>query len=463
MDRSLSIAALLASLIAGCSCGGPALRPCTSSRDCRIGTVCSSGRCVPHMDGTVEDDSGPYDAGAVLDAIPFDGAACAIASDVVATQPVDIIVVVDQSASTGEERDAIEANISTNLVSVLEANHVDYHVILINSDPALCPDPPLRIEGSDCMSSNLPRYLRVPHPVNNSDELTLILWTYVGDGKRPNSCVRNTGVVPAWRDAVRPGALKVFIVFSDDDPTSYRASGAPPSCSAPGGPGFAGCSSATCPNLDCDAIDWGTVCPNFGCPTFDTGAADWNGGRDFLTELQALDPPGMFGGPDDPLVIFHSIIGVSRTLEPTEPITDRCDRCDFSGNTAENSGVTYQALSRTTGGLRFPSCNTDYSTVFERISETLRPLACDFLIEQTGPDPIDPSLVNVTFDPGDGSASSLIVQDAHRGCDAGADGWQWNADFTRIRLCGPACDRVSASEAGTVSITVGCDTVMAPF
>lgn len=448
----------LAFSVAGCDCGG-SLGSCDRSADCPRGEVCSRGRCVVRVDGSpLPEDDAPF---TTADAIGFDGAACATGSDEVATQPVDIIVIVDQSASTGEERDAIEANINTNLVAVLEENALDYHVILINSDAALCPDPPLRLAGSDCLSSNPPRYLRVPQAVNNSDELTLLLWTYEGDGKRPNSCVRMEGAVPAWRDALRPDALKVFLVFSDDDPTSYRASGAPMSCG--GGAGFAGCTSATCPTRDCDSVDWGSVCPNFGCPTFASGPADWNGGRDFLTELYALEPAGMFGdGLDDSRVVFHSLIGVPRTLEPSEPVTDRCDTCSFGGNTAENSGPTYQAISIATGGLRFPSCNTDYSEVFGRISDRLLPLACELVVEETPGTTIDPSLVNVTFDRGDGSAPVLIRQDGRRAC-ADADGWQWNEDFTRIRLCGSACDAVRTSETGQVSITVGCATIEVPF
>lgn len=463
---TLLAAFLVAAGAAGCDCGGGLpRRACTTAADCPRGESCVSGRCVAGMDAGTGADARGTDAPFVSpDAIGFDGAACARSSDDVATQPVDIIVMVDQSASTGEERDAIEANINTNLIAVLEENHLDYHVILINSDPALCPDPPLRAAGSDCLSSNPPRYLRVPHPVNNSDELTLLLWTYVGDGKRPNSCVRNVGAVPAWRDALRPDALKVFIVFSDDDPTSYRAAGAPPSCG--GGSGFAGCTSAACPTRDCDTVDWAAVCPNFGCPTFASGPADWAGGGDFLSELYRLEPPGMFGDVDNPLVVFHSLIGVSRILEPSEPVTDRCDRCNSGGNTAENSGVTYQALSIETGGLRFPSCNTDYSEVFRRISERLTPLACEYVVETTPGTTLDPTLVNVLFDPdGPGGAEpELIRQDPRRTCGTDADGWQWNADFTRIRLCGPACDRVRAGgPASDVSIAVGCATIEVPF
>lgn len=44
--------------------------------------------------------------------------------------------------------------------------------------------------------------------------------------------------------------------------------------------------------------------------------------------------------------------------------------------------------------------------------------------------------------------------------DSGANGWQWNADYTAIHLCGAICDQVSSNPNGSVSITVGCDTIV---
>lgn len=442
----------IAIFAAGCECSAmPAT--CASSSDCTRGETCVGGFC---RDST-------FDAGRFQlpdsDVIPgFDGGSCARASDEVAALPVDIIVVVDQSASTGEERDAISENINTNLVQILEASGLDYRVILINSDPALCP--PGLANTADCLANNPPRFYRVPQPVNNSDELTLILWTYGGESRRPNSCVRVANPALAWRDHLRFDALKVFVVFSDDDPESYSARGGQPAC---GGTTMAYCdpAPASCPNRDCNELDWGALCPNFNCPTFADRAADWAGGRDFPTELYALEPAGMFGTAAEPRWIFHSLIGVDRTLEPTEPLSGLCDICDFEGNTGVAAGITYQKLSILTGGLRFPSCNTDYSPVFQRIASTIVPLACEFVIEPTAVGgTIDPMQTNVAFTPSDGSGTDTILLDS-RPCDT-ADGWQWNEDFTRIRLCGPTCDRVQDDPDGRVSITVGCATACQP-
>src|SRR5262245_31359439 len=101
---------LLSILATGCECSATGAA-CASSSDCTRGQMCIRGACY---------DEG-QDAGRIVrpdsSVVPgFDGGSCATASDAVASLPVDIIIAVDQSASTGEERDAISQNINTNLV-----------------------------------------------------------------------------------------------------------------------------------------------------------------------------------------------------------------------------------------------------------------------------------------------------------------------------------------------------------
>jgi hypothetical protein len=471
---ALTVLTFLALAAPGCSCASST--SCATSADCSRSQSCIDGMCTtrsdagPDMDGSRTDsgpgaDTGPGPDGPVMDATPGDTGVCGTATGTPGRLPVDVIVMVDQSASTGEEAAAIQANINTNLADVLEASGLDYRVILINSSSALCPAPPLGVAG-DCLASNPPTYYRVPHPVNNSDELTLLLWTYDGAGKTPNSCHRTAGAVPAWRDYLRFESLKVFLVFSDDDPTTYARGGSPPNpCQA----GFPGCSNADCLSTTGTRTDCGTLCPNFGCPTFADRPADW-GGADFPTELYALGPHRMvggrmenpFGSPENPRWVFHSLIGVSRLLEPSEPVTAPCDVCAFSGNTAENAGVTYQILSRLTGGVRFPSCNTDYSPLFRRISSDLAPIACEFTLAATGLGTIDPARTNVIYYPGGTGAGEPIARDDSIACDAGANGWQFAGGMTRIRVCGAACARIQADPAARVEIEVGCEAVTCP-
>jgi hypothetical protein len=215
--------------------------------------------------------------------------------------------------------------------------------------------------------------------------------------------------------------------------------------------------------------DCGALCPSFGCPTFADRAADW-GGADFPTELYALEPQrtvggrmeNPFGSAENPRWVFHSLIGVRTLLEPTDPVSPRCDTCNFSGNTAENTGQTYQILSRLTGGVRFPSCNTDYSPVFMRISSMLAPIACEFTLADTGLGTIDTSRTNVLYYPGGDPPPETVPRDEAAACDAGANGWQFAGDMTRIRICGAACARIQADPDARIEIEVGCEAVTCP-
>ena len=467
---------------AGCDCSGDVGSPpgsCTSATDCTSTQMCLDRTCVERSDAYVPDRR-PVPDVLPNDQIPGD-ASCARATGTVTTRPVDVIITIDDSPSMTEEKAAIVANINTNFVAMLEGARLDYHVVMITQDTRVCPGPPLA-DAATCLTSNA-RYLRLMHGVNNSDTLTLLLWTYEGTGKVANSCVREPGRHAAWRDFLRPDAQRVFIAFTDDDPSTFGRGISPPSCLVVGGDQYCGCTAgscgrgpacpnpaefdcspvAACPGADCARAEgWGGVCPSFGCPTYADQAAAWIGGRDFPTELEALLPLGTFVGGPDGNWVFHSVVGVSAVLEPTAPLTDRCAYCNIPPNVAENAGVEYQKLSMLTGGLRFPICNTDYSTVFNRIASTITPLACEYDVEPTNFGEPDPANTNVYFD-SDGAGpgpEEVIFFTPDVPCNS-ANGWQWIDDArTRVRLCGDACARVQSVPNGTVRVEVGCQSVI---
>jgi hypothetical protein len=69
---------------------------------------------------------------------------------------------------------------------------------------------------------------------------------------------------------------------------------------------------------------------------------------------------------------------------------------------------------------------------------------------------LDLERVNVVYSPGDGSDAKLIVQDTRNACDAGADGWQYSDDQTKIRLCGSICETVRTDAGSRVDVVIGC-------
>jgi Mg-chelatase subunit ChlD len=84
-----------------------------------------------------------------------------------------------------------------------------------------------------------------------------------------------------------------------------------------------------------------------------------------------------------------------------------------------------------------------------------RSVRCDFQVPTQGD--IDLRKVNVTYTDSQSGEVVTVPQNASGPCDQ-VDGWQYNDDFTRIRLCGQSCDQVVADPEGSVSILLGCKT-----
>jgi hypothetical protein len=68
---------------------------------------------------------------------------------------------------------------------------------------------------------------------------------------------------------------------------------------------------------------------------------------------------------------------------------------------------------------------------------------------------LDLTQINVVFSPSSGRAR-VVPQDRRLPCDAGANGWQFSADSTTIRLCGNACAEVRAEPEARLDVVLGC-------
>lgn len=78
---------------------------------------------------------------------------------------------------------------------------------------------------------------------------------------------------------------------------------------------------------------------------------------DFTAALQAAAPESFGRGASS--FVFHSVVGIvaktdSGPYEPDEPIV--AETCSAAGSNIDGAGTEYQALSRTTGGLRLSIC-----------------------------------------------------------------------------------------------------------
>lgn len=333
-------------------------------------------------------------------------AACTTYTEEAKKPAVDVVWVVDNSCSMGDEIAKVRDQINKSFVPTISSSIIDWQVIMVSargtSSQDVCVDPPLA--GASC-GNNPPKFTHLDCEVDSSNSLYAAAFSYAGTGFPPLFNCNLTG--GPWNKLARFDATKVFVEVTDDE---------------------------------ADFFGWDA-----------TGFDNW--------ALTSAQPPGMFGTAQNRKYIFHSIIGAD--------VTDPTKTCNTSGQDAGNSavapGLEYQKLSKLTGGVVRSICEADWSDIFKTIAAGIvDKLSCEFVV----PAPkdggaIDPNKVNVTFTPKGGSPED-VLQDNNKPCEQGANGWQWDATKTKVLLCGPICDKAKADDGGKIDIVVGCKTNVVP-
>ena len=335
-------------------------------------------------------------------------------------EPIDIIVVLDNSGSMDEELDAAERNINVNFAGILDVSDVDYRVILISRHRREARDASAEASTSICVEAPLSGLMAcpAPHPVfsdrffhyfakiESDDSFDVTLDAYeppFGDERVDRADQAPDG----WSAWLRPRAKKVFLEMTDD-------------------------------NEDMTALE-------------------------FVTELQAMAPEHFGSDPENPGFVFHSIVGVAeKAIEtdpylPDEPVTS--EQCP----NVTSEGVTYQELSILTRGLRFPLCGFDaYDVVFRRIAEdvvTRTQVACDFAIPPPPPEKdLELDKVAVNYTSGNGSSDQEFLQ-ALTPADCGPDAF-YIENSSRIVLCPEACTFVQADDMARVDVLFTCESTI---
>lgn len=352
---------------------------------------------------------------------PFGGsggnsdAACTTTSQKAGKPAVDIIWLVDNSCSMGDEIQKVRDNINSSFVPIIDQSNVDWQVVMVSAKGMtgqnVCVEPPLA--GPAC-GNNPPKFTHLNCEVDSSNSLYAAAYAYNGGGFPPVLCDLTGGPL---NKLARFDATKVFVEVTDDE---------------------------------ADFFGW-------GADTFDNWA------------LTQAVPAGMFGTAAARKYIFHSIIGADAT-DPTKTcssVVDGGTPDGGPGNSAVDPGLEYQKLSQLTGGIVRSICENDWSDIFNTIAQGIvEKLSCEYAVPAPADGgTIDPDKVNVSFTPSTDSGTGTpeeILQDNNEGCDSGADGWQWDAAKTKILLCGPTCEKVKADEGGQIDIVVGCATKVVP-
>ncbi len=325
------------------------------------------------------------------------------------SRQVDIIFVIDNSGSMGQEILGVQDNINTNFATTIFNSGIDYQIIMVTrhgdySGPeSVCIASPLSNHSCDPLAAEpafKPTFKHHSTEIGSRNSFSRLLDTY--------DTVDEFGLAPnGWSEWLRPGSFKVILEFTDDSATDLTA-------------------------------------------------------LEFDDALLALDPAA-FGTAQERNYVFHSIVGLqakdagdpTAAHLPSDPIEST--KCT---NGAVNPGVNYQELSVLTGGLRFPLCEPDhYDVIFQEVAQGVVEsvgLPCTFA-PPTAPEgeTVDLNRVVVTYTPGGvGAANSL-----NRVADAGScadDSWYVNGTG-EIALCPSTCDTVEADEAAAVEILTGCE------
>jgi hypothetical protein len=351
-----------------------------------------------------------------------EGGACAQAESraTLVKEPIDIVVVLDNSGSMDEELEAVERNINVNFAEILDDSGVDYRVILISRHRKEARDASAEAKTSICIEAPLSGLAMCPSPapvfsshffhyftkIESDNSFDAILDTYAPPFA--SEFVDRADQAPmGWSAWLRPTAKKVFLEMSDD--------------------------------------------------TEDMAVSE------FVANLQAEGPDDFGTDPQAPTFVFHSIIGVAEKANPTEPYLPSepitSDKCP----SVTSEGRTYQELSVLTGGLRFPLCGFDaYDVVFQRIAAdvvTRVQIACDFDIPEppAGKD-LEFDKVAVNYVAGDGSGEHEFLQ-ARTAADCEANAF-YIENNTRIVLCPEACTVVQADEAAHVNVLFTCESTI---
>lgn len=298
---------------------------------------------------------------------------------------VDLIFIVDASGSMSEELVQTQQNINA-FAQTIGKSGLDYKVLMI-AGTDICVPPPLG--GASC-ASKPPRFYNVPVHVESNDALQILTDTY--DNASSSSYYK---APTPWMNYVRPEAVKIFVVITDDD--SYMQ----------------------------DA--------------------------DFDKALLAKKPPGMFGDANGRKYIFDSIVGWQPGTAPLS--TQQCTTAVNTGLVYQRLSKLTGGLVDSVCNTSFAAV---FDNLAKGVTKRL---ACelDVPVQEDGT-PLDPDKVVVQFTPSGEDARKLVQVTGPTKCKKIDDGWYYDdpSDPKKVILCPSTCDDVSGDTGGEMKVLFGC-------
>jgi hypothetical protein len=317
------------------------------------------------------------------------------------TRPADIVIAIDNSGSMTLEITSVENNINTNFASIIGASGLDYRVILVSkhgtasSDQSVCIKSPL--SGTSC--SPVPaqpvqstRFFHYSTEISSTNSLSELIRTY-------DVSDANNALPGGWKNALRAGSFKTFLEITDDKT-----------------------------DLTAD---------QFEAQLFAKSATN-------------------FGSASNRLYVFHSIIGIIENT-PTSAAWQPADAIKNSKcASAAAPGPQYEELSKRTGGLRFPICQTSsYDAVFQAMANGViaaSTLSCQFK-PPAPPTGQEYDRYYVKYEPSNGDAALYLQSAPNVGeCSAG----KFYMIGNDLVLCPASCDVLKADSGAKVKVVYSC-------
>ena len=357
-------------------------------------------------------------------------------------KPADIIFIIDNSGSMGQEIQGVEQNINVNFAQIIGQSMVDYRVIMLtrhgSSSLSVCIEAPLSTIaqggcaniGTNPPGNNPGKFYHYSTTVSSHNSLCKVLETF----ENPSNAHKDGfGLAPnGWQAWLRPEALKVFVELSDD----------------------------------------GIVCSYNGKTYNDQDqVGDTNppsGGKkvalDYDKDLLAKSPMH-FGDTTERNYQWYSLVGlgakdVNQPLlphAPADPVTS--SKCS-PGSVSPGTG--YQWLSKGTNALRFPLCNPGgYDVVFQAIAQGVvsgATVPCEFAMPEPGEgEVIDPDTLVVKYTPG-GMGMPTEFKQVKTSSLCGPERFYIENDV--IKICPEACATLTNDPQAKVDIEVGCGEII---
>lgn len=388
------------------------------------------------------------------------------------TKPVDIILIVDNSPSMDDEIEEVQDRINSDLAQILADSNLDYRVILVSrfgdvntrvgtSAVNICIGEPLGANActdaaNETLENNAPHFYHFSTEIESTDSWCQLLYGFdhadeigtTDDSWSGTGTARTwTSLVPdGWGSLLREEAFKHFVIISDDDID----------CSDYG---YDFDDSPDCEDFPHNCHDLSTQTVPDSSVTAGESAAE-----DFDEALLALSPE-QFGTSSDRNYVWHSIINIRRNPEgdqvPWQPEDDmQTEMCTPAWTSIVGAGTGYQALSRLTGGLRYPICENDnFDAIFNAIAEEVIDTAgatCDFALSAT--DTYDPDKATVSWTDKNDDAHALDQVASSADCGSSTSSWYYDdpSDPTTLSLCPSTCEDVQSDSEALVWVEFGC-------